>query len=121
MKREELLKQIANMSVMDVVKLTKEMEEKFDVSGDVVAIPAIQEVAEIVEEAQDEFTVMLTSYGEKRVEVVKAVRVHTGLGLKESLELVKSVPVQVGDIMARTAADELKRLLELAGGTVDIK
>jgi len=121
MDREKLLEKIANMSVMDVVKLTKEMEEKFDVSGDVVAVAHVEQVVEVVKEEQEYFTVMLTSYGEKRVEVVKAVRAHTGLGLKESLELVKSVPVQVGDIMARTAADELKRILEVAGGVVEIK
>ncbi len=122
MNKDEILKDIANMTVMECVELTKVMEEKFGVSAeDLQPVIIEQAVEEVAEEEEGDVAVMLTGVGDNRVNVVKAIRAHTGLGLKESLDIAKSIPVQVGDSVPRIAAEELKRLLEDAGGTVEIK
>ena len=123
MNKDKILNEISDMTVMECVELIKDIEEKFDVkASDVVQMqPVVEQV--MVEEMIEELDVdvILTSVGDKRVNVVKAIREYTKLGLKESLEVAKAIPVQVGDSMPRIAAEELKRILELAGGTVDIK
>ena len=123
MNKDKILNEISDMTVMECVELIKDIEEKFDVkASDVVQMqPVVEQV--MVEEMIEELDVdvILTGYGDKRVDVIKAVRSITGLQLKESLELVRSVPVQIGNSMPPIEAEELKRILELAGGTVDIK
>lgn len=122
MDKDKILESIGNMSVLEACQLIKDMEEKFDVSSDdLVPVVVEQVIEEVVEEEQTEFLVMLTSYGEKKVAVIKVVRAHCGLQLKESMALVNSVPVQIGNTMSTDDAETLKRLLEEAGGTVELK
>jgi len=121
--KEDILETISNMSVMEVVDLISAMEEKFGVSAAaaVAAAPAAGggEAAEAVE--QDEFDVVLASFGEKKVGVIKAVRGITGLGLKEAKDMVESAPTTVKEAVSKTEAEDLKKLLEEAGATVELK
>lgn len=121
--KEEILDAIAGMSVMDVVELVKMMEDKFGVSAAapmaVAAAPAGGAAAPAVEE-QTEFTVVLKSAGEKKVEVIKAVRAITGLGLKEAKDLVEATGT-VKDAVSKDDAAKFKKELEAAGATVELK
>lgn len=121
--KEEILDAIAGMSVMDVVELVKMMEDKFGVSAAapmaVAAAPAGGAAAPAVEE-QTEFTVVLKSAGEKKVEVIKAVRAITGLGLKEAKDLVEATGT-VKDGVSKDDAAKFKKELEAAGATVELK
>ncbi|WP_018405049.1 50S ribosomal protein L7/L12 [Marinobacter gelidimuriae] len=118
---EEILNAIAEMSVMDVVALVEAMEEKFGVSAAaaVAAAPAAA-VAEVVEE-QTEFDVVLTGIGEKKVNVIKAVRELTGLGLKEAKEMVDGAPSTIKEGASKAEAEEAKKKLEEAGASVELK
>jgi large subunit ribosomal protein L7/L12 len=121
--QEEILETIANMSVMDVVGLISAMEEKFGVSAAAavaVAAPAAGAEAAPVEE-KDEFDVVMTSFGENKVGVIKAVRAITGLGLKEAKDMVEGVPSTVKEAAAKDAAADIKKQLEEAGATVELK
>ena len=125
MGKEEILEAIANMSVMDVVELISAMEEKFGVSAAVpVAVAAVgggdAGGADAAEE-QTEFNVMLTSFGDNKVPVIKAVRAATGAGLKDAKTLVESAPVAVKEGLSKEAAEEMKKALEEAGATVELK
>lgn len=125
MGKEEILEAIANMSVMDVVDLISAMEEKFGVSAAApVAVAAAGGAdaggADAVEE-QTEFNVMLTSFGGNKVPVIKAVRAATGAGLKDAKTLVESAPVAVKEGLSKEAAEEMKKALEEAGVTVELK
>ncbi len=126
MNREEVLNAVAEMSVLELSQLIKDMEEKFDVSASAavaVAAPAAGETggdAGAVEE-QTEFDAMLTSFGEKKVPVIKAVRALTGLGLKEAKDLVESAPTAVKEGVTKDEAEEIKKQVEEAGGSVEIK
>lgn len=125
MGKEEILEAIANMSVMDVVDLISAMEEKFGVSAAApVAVAAAGGAdaggADAVEE-QTEFNVMLTSFGGNKVPVIKAVRAATGAGLKDAKTLVESAPVAVKEGLSKEAAEEMKKALEEAGATVELK
>lgn len=121
--KEDILEAIATMSVMDVVELVKMMEDKFGVSAAapvaVAAAPAGGAAAAAVEE-QTEFTVVLKSAGEKKVEVIKAVRAITGLGLKEAKDLVEATGT-VKDAVSKDDAAKFKKELEAAGATVELK
>jgi large subunit ribosomal protein L7/L12 len=123
---QEILDAIAAKSVMDIVELVKMMEEKFGVSAAaavaVAAGPAAGggAAAAPVEE-KTEFTVVLTAFGEKKVEVIKVVREITGLGLKEAKDLVEGAPKEVKDGVDKKTAEEMKKKLEAAGANVDIK
>lgn len=122
--KEEILDAIAEMSVMDVVDLVAAMEEKFGVSAAaaVAAAPVAAEnggAAEVVE--QTEFDVILASYGEKKVNVIKTVREITGLGLKEAKALVDEVPNPVKEAVGKEEAEEIKQKLEEAGASVEVK
>ncbi|MBX3726982.1 MAG: 50S ribosomal protein L7/L12 [Xanthomonadales bacterium] len=121
--KEEILDAIAGMSVMDVVELVKMMEDKFGVSAAapvaVAAAPAGGAAAPAAEE-QTEFTVVLKSAGEKKVEVIKAVRAITGLGLKEAKDLVEATGT-VKDAVSKDDAAKFKKELEAAGATVELK
>lgn len=120
--KEDILNAIAEMSVMDVVELIAAMEEKFGVSAAaaVAAAPvAAGEVAAV--EEQTEFDVILTSSGEKKVNVIKAVRTITGLGLKEAKDLVDSAPAAVKEGVSKDEAAGIKTQLEEAGASVELK
>jgi len=120
--KDDILETIANMSVMDVVDLISAMEEKFGVSAAaaVAAAPAAAGVAAAVEE-QTEFNVIMTSFGANKVNVIKAVRAITGLGLKEAKDMVEGVPANVKEGVSKAEAADIKKQLEEAGATVDVK
>ena len=122
--KAEILDAIAGMTVLDLSELIKEMEEKFGVSAAAAAVavaaPAAGGGAAAAEE-QTEFTVMLNSCGEKKVEVIKVVRAATGLGLKEAKDLVDGAPKAVKEGVSKADAEALKKQLEEAGAAVEIK
>lgn len=122
--KAEILDAIAGMTVLDLSELIKEMEEKFGVSAAAAAVavaaPAAGGGAAAAEE-QTEFTVMLNSCGEKKVEVIKVVRAATGLGLKEAKDLVDGAPKAVKEGATKADADALKKQLEEAGASVEVK
>lgn len=121
-KKEELLETISNMTVLEVVGLVEAMEDKFGVSAAVAAAPAAAPAAEgAAAEEKTEFDVVLTSFGENKVSAIKAVRSITGLGLKEAKELVESAPAPVKEAVNKDEADEIKKKLEEAGATVEVK
>ena len=124
--KEEILDAIAEMSVMDVVALVEAMEEKFGVSAAAavaVAAPAAGggEAAAGGAEEKTEFDVMLASAGEKKVNVIKAVRAITGLGLKEAKALVDDAPSAIKEGVSKDEADDIQKQLEEAGATVELK
>ena len=122
--KDEVLDAIADMSVMDVVQLVEAMEEKFGVSAAaaVAAAPAAggDGVAAPVEE-KDNFDIVLTGAGEKKVSTIKAVRAITGLGLKEAKELVDGAPSTIKEAAPKAEAEEAKKQLEEAGASVELK
>jgi len=121
--KDDLLNAIAEMSVMEVVELIEAMEEKFGVSAAaaVAAAPAAGGDAGAAEEAQTEFDVILTSVGEKKVNVIKAVRAITGLGLKEAKAVVDGAPAPVKEGVSADEAADVKGQLEEAGATAEVK
>jgi len=120
--KEQILDAIASMSVMDVVELIEMMEKKFNVTAaaPVMAAAAAPAAAEAVEE-KTEFDVILTSFGANKVGVIKEVRTITGLGLKEAKDLVEGAPGTLKEGVSKADAAEIKKQIEAAGGTVDIK
>ena len=121
--KEEILDAISKMSVMDVVELVKSMEDKFGVSAAAavaVAAPVAGAGAAPAEE-KTEFNVILAKAGDNKINVIKAVRELTGLGLKEAKDLVEAAPKAVKEGLPKAAADEAKKKLEDAGATVEIK
>ncbi|SMB23597.1 50S ribosomal protein L7/L12 [Sterolibacterium denitrificans] len=123
--KQEILDAIANMTVLDLSELIKEMEEKFGVSAAAAAVavaaPAAAGAGAAAAEEQTEFTVQLLAAGEKKVEVIKVVRAATGLGLKEAKDLVDGAPKAVKEGVSKADADALKKQLEEAGAKVEIK
>lgn len=119
--RDQILDAISNMSVMDVVELVKAMEEKFGVSAAAVAVAAAPAAAAAAVEEQTEFNVILAKAGDNKINVIKVVRELTGLGLKEAKDLVEAAPKAVKEGIAKAQADEIKKKLEDAGATVEIK
>ena len=121
---EEVLNAIAEMSVMDVVQLVEAMEEKFGVSAAaaVAVAPAAAAGGEAAAaEEKDEFDIVLASAGDKKVNVIKAVRTITGLGLKEAKDLVDGAPSTLKEAAPKAEAEEAKKALEEAGATVELK
>ena len=120
---EDILSAIADMSVMDVVELVSAMEEKFGVSAAAVAAAPVAVAAEagVVAEEKTEFNVMINSFGDKKVAVIKAVRGITGLGLKEAKDLVESAPAAVKEGVSKAEADDMQKQLEEAGASVELK
>ena len=119
----EILDKIASMTVLELSELIKAMEEKFGVSAAAAvaaAGPAAAAAAAPAEE-QTEFTVMLTAIGENKVNVIKAVRELTGLGLKEAKDLVDGAPKAVKEAVSKADAEAAKKKLEEAGAKVDVK
>lgn len=124
--KEDVLNAIAEMSVMDVVELISDMEEKFGVSAAAavaVAAPAAGggEAAAGGAEEKTEFDVMLSAAGDKKVNVIKAVRSITGLGLKEAKALVDDAPSVIKEGVGKDEADDMQKQLEEAGATVELK
>jgi large subunit ribosomal protein L7/L12 len=122
--KDDILEAISNMSVMDVVELIEAMEEKFGVTAAaaVAAAPAGGgDAGEGAAAEQTEFDVVLTSFGEKKVGVIKAVRAITGLGLKEAKDAVEGVPNTLKEGVTKDEAEEIKKQLEEAGGSAEIK
>ena len=121
--KEDMLDTISNMSVMEVVDLISAMEEKFGVSAAaaVAAAPAAGGDGGSAAEEQTEFDVVLGSFGDNKVGVIKAVRGATGLGLKEAKDLVESAPAPIKEGASKDEAEELKKTLEEAGATVELK
>jgi large subunit ribosomal protein L7/L12 len=122
--KDDILNAIADMSVMQVVELVQAMEEKFGVTAAaaVAAAPAAAGgAAAPVAEEKTEFNVILATVGDKKVNVIKAVRTVTGLGLKEAKDLVDGAPSSVKDGVSKAEAEEIKKLLVEAGATVELK
>lgn len=122
--KEQILDSIANMTVLELSGLIKDLEEKFGVSAAAavaVAAPAAGAAAAPAAEEKTEFTVMLLAAGEKKVEVIKVVRAVTGLGLKEAKDLVDGAPKPVKEAIPKADAEALKKQLEDAGAKVEVK
>jgi large subunit ribosomal protein L7/L12 len=122
--KEDILETLSNMTVMEVVDLISAMEEKFGVSAAaaVAAAPAAAAGdAGAAAAEQDEFDVILTAFGEKKVGVIKAVRSITGLGLKEAKDMVEGAPTTVKEGASKAESEELKKQLEEAGASVELK
>lgn len=120
--KDDILNAIADMKVMDVVELIEAMEEKFNVSAAAaVAVAAPAAAGAAAAEEQTEFNVNLTSFGSNKVAVIKAIRGITGLGLKEAKDLVEKAPAPVKEGVSKEDAEGIKKQLEEAGASVEIK
>ena len=124
--KEEILDAIAEMSVLDLSELIKDMEEKFGVSASAAVAVAAGPAAAggdagAAAEEKDEFDVVLASFGDNKVAVIKAVRAITGLGLKEAKDMVESAPSPLKEGVAKADAEEMKKQLEDAGATAELK
>ena len=122
--REEILEKISQMSIMDVVELVKAMEDKFGVSAAApVAIAAASGAVagEAAAEEKTEFDVVMTGFGANKIAVIKAVRVITSLGLKEAKDMVEGVPSTVKEAVPKAEAESIKKQLEEAGASVEVK
>ena len=123
--KEDVLEAISQMSVMDLVELISEMEEKFGVTAAApvaaaAAAPVAGDSAEAAEE-QSEFEVILSAAGENKIASIKAVRAITGLGLKDAKDLVEGAPKSLKDSVSKDEAEEIKKQLEEAGASVELK
>ncbi|NKB46830.1 MAG: 50S ribosomal protein L7/L12 [Legionellales bacterium] len=122
--REDILSAIADMSVMDVVELVKDMEDKFGVSAAAAAVAVAAPAAggdQAAAVEQTEFDVVMKGFGSNKVAVIKVVRAMTGLGLKEAKELVESAPAAVKEAITKDEAEDIKKQLEEAGAEVEVK
>jgi large subunit ribosomal protein L7/L12 len=120
--KEELLETISNMTVLEVVELVEAMEEKFGVTAAVAAAPAAAAAGDgAAVEEKTEFDVILTGFGENKVAAIKAVRSITGVGLKEAKELVEGAPSPLKEGASKDEAEDIKKQLEEAGATVELK
>ena len=114
----KIIEDLSKLSVVEAAELSKQLEEKWGVSAAVAAAPAAVGAAT---EEKSEFTVFLSSFGEKKINVIKEVRAITGLGLKEAKDLVEAAPKEVKTGVAKKDADEMKAKLEAAGAKVELK
>ena len=123
--KEEILDSIANLTVLELSELLKDFEEKFGVTAaaaaPVFAAPAAGGGGEAAAEEQDEFDVILTAAGDKKIQVIKEVRSLTNLGLKEAKDLVDGAPKPVLEKVSKEDADKAKEAIEAAGGSVELK
>lgn len=122
--KEDILETVANMSVMDVCDLVSAMEEKFGVSAQAaVAVAAGPAVGggEAAAEEKTEFDVVMTAFGDNKINVIKAIRAITGLGLKEAKDMVEGTPATVKEAIAKDEAEKIKKQLEEAGAKVELK
>ena len=122
---EKIAEELSALTVIEAAELSKLLEEKWGVSAAApvaaAAAPAAGDAAEAAVEEQTEFDVVLASFGEKKINVIKEVRQMTGLGLKEAKDLVESAPKAIREAVARDEAEELKKKLEAVGATVELK
>ena len=122
MTNEEILNAIAEMSVLELSELVKAIEDKFGVSAAApVAVAAAAAPAAAAEEEKSEFDVILKDVGAQKIQVIKAVREITGLGLKDAKAVVAGAPKEVKTGVAKAEAEEMKKKLEAAGATVELK
>lgn len=119
--KDEILEAISNMTVMEVVGLIEEMEKKFKVSAAAAVATAPAAAAAPAAEEKTEFTVVMSSFGSNKVGVIKVIREITGLGLKEAKDLVEGAPSTVKEGVAKDDAAAIKKKLEEAGATVEVK
>jgi large subunit ribosomal protein L7/L12 len=122
--KEDVVKFIEGMTVLELSELVKELEAKFGVSAAapvaVAAAPAGTDAAAAAEE-KTEFDVILTGFGEQKIQVIKVVRAITGLGLKEAKDLVEGIPKAIKEAISKDEAADIKKKIEEVGGTVDVK
>jgi large subunit ribosomal protein L7/L12 len=122
--KEELIKYIEEMPVLELAELVKDLEDRFGVTAAPMAVAAVAApgaAAAPAEEEQAEFDVVLTGFGDKKIQVIKAVREVTNLGLKEAKDLVEGVPKAVKEKVTKEEAGKVKQKLQEAGGTAEIK
>ena len=121
--KEQILETIGNMSVLEIVDLISAMEEKFGVSAAAVAVAAAPMAGGAAAPAEEktEFNVIMTSFGENKVNVIKVIRAVTGLGLKEAKDMVEGVPATVKEGISKDDAAAIKKQLEEAGAKVEVK
>ena len=119
---DQLLEHIGNMTVFELSELTELIKDKFNVDTSIMAAaaPAAGPAAE-AEEEKDEFDVILTSFGDKKIQVIKVVRTLTGLGLKDAKDLVESAPKALKEAVTKDEAEKIKEEIEGAGGSVELK
>ena len=116
----KIIEDLSSLSVVEAAELSKQLEEKWGVTAMAAAAPAAA-AGGAAEEAKDDFTVMLISAGDKKINVIKEVRAITGLGLKEAKDLVEAAPKEVKAGVAKKDAEEFKKKLEAAGAKVELK
>ena len=125
--KEEVLEAISKMSVMDLVELISEMEEKFDVSASApVAVAAVStagngEESSDEQEEQTEFDLILKSFGDNKIAVIKAVRAITGLGLKDAKDMVEGAPATIKEAISKKEVEEMTKQLEDSGAVIELK
>ena len=125
--REEVLEAISKMTVMDLVELISDMEEKFDVSASAPAVVAAVSTtgngaeSSEKEEEQTEFDLILKSFGDNKIAVIKAVRAITGLGLKDAKDIVEGAPATIKEAVSKKEAEEMTKQLEDSGAVVELK
>jgi len=119
--KEDVLEYIANLSVLELSELVKEFEEKFGVSAQPVAVAGAAGGEAAAAEEQTEFNVIITETGAKKINVIKAIRALTGLGLKEAKSAAEVLPSTIKEGVDKDAAEEAKKTLEEAGATVEVK
>lgn len=121
--REQVIDYLSSLSVMDIASLTKELEEKWGVSAAPIAVAGVAalDAGQAPEEEKTEFDVELTDIGAKKINVIKAIREITSLGLKEAKDLVEAAPKVVKEAVSKEEAAEIKKKLEEAGATVTVK
>ena len=119
--KEDVLEYISGLTVLELSELVKEFEEKFGVSAQATVVAAAGAAGGAAEEAQTEFNVVLTGAGAKKINVIKAVRAITGLGLKEAKAAVEDTPTTLKEAVSKEEAEELKSQLEEAGASVELK
>ena len=126
LKNEEIVEAISNLSVLELSELVKSVEDKFGVKAAAVAVAGVAPAGGAVAgaapaEEKTDFTVFMTSAGDKKIQVIKAVRELTGLGLKEAKDLVEAAPKAVKEGVPKAQAEEMKKKLAEAGATVELK
>ncbi|MBM4227801.1 MAG: 50S ribosomal protein L7/L12 [Gammaproteobacteria bacterium] len=125
MSKEELIETLSNMSILEVTELVSALEEKWGVSAAVAAAPVMMaaggDAGGAQAEVKEDFDVVMTSFGENKVNVIKAIRAITGLGLKEAKDMVEGVPSTVKEAAPKVEAEKIKKELEDAGAKVELK
>ena len=117
----KIIEDLSSLTVVEAAELSKQLEEKWGVTAMAAAAPAAAAGGGAAEEAKDDFTIMLVSAGDKKINVIKEVRAATSLGLKEAKDLVEAAPKPVKEGASKDEAEEIKKKLEEAGASVEIK